>query len=964
MLFRYRRYRAFLAFTVIAVFALYYFSGISEWATPSAIGAGSLKQLGISITTPAAQAGSELVKDAEKLVDFAPQEPIKEEVKDTIPVTPAPEPKATHVANALPPLPAAPSSSKIAIPAESPNIVEAGSPKSISKPPVEVNYEKELSEIGEGRLDVAPAVSLSVPAIHWTKQTQHFPVTSTIEIPRGSPKAISQIQHKFGKETDGEISDRKQKLKAIKDAATSAWKGYRDNAWMHDEVRPNTGGSRDPFCGWAATMVDALDTLWIMGMKEEFEEAVRAVGKLDFTTSTRKDIPLFETTIRYLGGLLSAYDVSNAKYRTLLDKAVELAEILMGAFDTPNRMPVTYYRWMPAFASQPHRAGTRVVLAEIGSLSVEFTRLAQLTREPKYYDAIDRITDAFVEWQDVINGTLLPGMWPVYVDATGCDKPKQFHDGTQGAGAVNQQLKPNAGNAEQSTRIQIDKVGQQDALEAERKLNEAKAAKAGRPQVAGQAGKGKIAAWGDPVEEGSLDNKAAMNQFLDKEISAIQQNTNGVPVQAVAPGKGKIMAWGDPIEEGVLDHQAAKDQVLGNENKASAADTAPQAGGAGKAKIMGWGEPVEEGSVDSKAAKVNLLGKEYDTTKQKRQLTGDLSEGRRPAPKEPGLTDFSFGEVDLGQKQTKTTSKAASAPTEVCIPRGLVSSNRHGSDHFTLGGMSDSMYEYLPKQWLLLGGLEDKYRTMYEKSMDAVIDKLLYRPMTPDNLDILMSGDYYAYSQPDVEGKMGLLKTEGAHLTCFAGGMFAMGAKIFNRKQDLAIGAKLTEGCIWAYNSTVTGIMPEDFLLLACDDKVDCQWNKTKYYDALDPYKATRTTTPKLPKYPDVSWPPAPTPMALDETAQVDTAPRVPNAMGNSGHHKRQVDGMVAAAPVAQRPAAAQPGSRVEDAVAPAPLSGDNYITYSAPPPLTHEEFVAGRIEDERLPPGFLRITSKKYILR
>jgi mannosyl-oligosaccharide alpha-1,2-mannosidase len=51
--------------------------------------------------------------------------------------------------------------------------------------------------------------------------------------------------------------------------------------------------------------------------------------------------------IRYLGGLLGAYDISGQKYEVLLEKAEQLAEVLIGAFDTPNRMPVLYYRWTP-----------------------------------------------------------------------------------------------------------------------------------------------------------------------------------------------------------------------------------------------------------------------------------------------------------------------------------------------------------------------------------------------------------------------------------------------------------------------------------------------------------------------------------------------------------------------------------------------------------------------------------------
>ena len=54
-------------------------------------------------------------------------------------------------------------------------------------------------------------------------------------------------------------------------------------------------------------------------------------------------ISVFETTIRHLGGLLSTYDFSGNSI--LLNKAMELGEMLYVAFDTPNRMPVPYWSW-------------------------------------------------------------------------------------------------------------------------------------------------------------------------------------------------------------------------------------------------------------------------------------------------------------------------------------------------------------------------------------------------------------------------------------------------------------------------------------------------------------------------------------------------------------------------------------------------------------------------------------------
>ena len=123
------------------------------------------------------------------------------------------------------------------------------------------------------------------------------------------------------------------------------WKGYKDQAWAQDELRPIAGGYKTPFCGWAATMVDSLDTLWIMDLKGEFELALGELRNVDFTHKQGCNINLFETTIRHLGGFLSAYDLSGGKYTILIEKAVELAEVLYTAFDTPNRMPTPHYMW-------------------------------------------------------------------------------------------------------------------------------------------------------------------------------------------------------------------------------------------------------------------------------------------------------------------------------------------------------------------------------------------------------------------------------------------------------------------------------------------------------------------------------------------------------------------------------------------------------------------------------------------
>lgn len=64
-------------------------------------------------------------------------------------------------------------------------------------------------------------------------------------------------------------------------------------------------------------------------------------------------------------------------------------------------------------------APSRVVMSEVGSLSVEFTRLAQITGDNKYFDAIQRVMDEMEAFQDK---SPVKGMWPQIIDISGCDQ--------------------------------------------------------------------------------------------------------------------------------------------------------------------------------------------------------------------------------------------------------------------------------------------------------------------------------------------------------------------------------------------------------------------------------------------------------------------------------------------------------------------------------------------------------------
>jgi mannosyl-oligosaccharide alpha-1,2-mannosidase len=219
------------------------------------------------------------------------------------------------------------------------------------------------------------------------------------------------VQAAFGSETKERAAEREGRRAEVRRLFKKNWDAYKQYAWGRDALLPLSKGGRDQFSGWAATLVDSLDTLWIMGMRDEFDEAVAYVSEeIDFGNSTSDRVNTFETNIRYLGGLLAAYDLSGRP--VLLRKAVELGDLLYAAFNTPNRMPVDFIDFAGAKTGKGLVVEDNVVSASPGTLSLELTRLSQVTGDAKYYDAAARVMDLFAKSQ---NETLIPGLWPMFV---------------------------------------------------------------------------------------------------------------------------------------------------------------------------------------------------------------------------------------------------------------------------------------------------------------------------------------------------------------------------------------------------------------------------------------------------------------------------------------------------------------------------------------------------------------------
>jgi mannosyl-oligosaccharide alpha-1,2-mannosidase len=165
-----------------------------------------------------------------------------------------------------------------------------------------------------------------------------------------------------------------------------AWSQYRQHAWGKDQIKPLSGGSesfqlKDKQVG--LTIVEALDTLWVMGLDREFREGVEWVkANLDFDID--REVSVFETSIRLVGGLLSAYHACGD--RVLLAKARDLADRLLPSFAaSPLGIPHRYIN-LRTGALRGHVTNP----AETGTFISEFGFLSRATGDDRYRAAAKR----------------------------------------------------------------------------------------------------------------------------------------------------------------------------------------------------------------------------------------------------------------------------------------------------------------------------------------------------------------------------------------------------------------------------------------------------------------------------------------------------------------------------------------------------------------------------------------------
>ncbi|KAF2242461.1 glycoside hydrolase family 47 protein [Trematosphaeria pertusa] len=224
----------------------------------------------------------------------------------------------------------------------------------------------------------------------------------------------------------------KEKAEKVRSAMKYTFWKYRQHAWGCDDILPVSGGNSTSRNGWGAFIVDSATTLALMGLWDELALSVEHIVTVDFTTAEDLVDP-FETTIRYLGGLVSLVDLCDAGIipeniitpearDTILEQAVALAGALGPAYDTPTGMPWPRVNFSIAQGSpdppslyienpdKPRYKNTVIGPARTGSSILETRSLSQLTGNPIY------AKNSTLAWAPLVWSKWV-APWPGMVDA-------------------------------------------------------------------------------------------------------------------------------------------------------------------------------------------------------------------------------------------------------------------------------------------------------------------------------------------------------------------------------------------------------------------------------------------------------------------------------------------------------------------------------------------------------------------
>ncbi|CEJ85751.1 Putative Glycosyl hydrolase family 47 [[Torrubiella] hemipterigena] len=231
----------------------------------------------------------------------------------------------------------------------------------------------------------------------------------------------------LGMSGEKEIVDWDHRREQVVEAFQLSWDSYERHGWGYDEYHPiaKTGKHMAPKgLGWI--IIDSLDTLILMNQTSRLKHAREWIST-SLTWEQNQDVNTFETTIRMLGGLLSAHylstefpdlapqtddDPGKEGEDLYLEKAMDLASRLMSAFDSPSGIPyasvnLEQFKGIPSHADMGASS-----TAEATTLQLEFKYLAKLTGEKNFWDKAEKVMEIIDE------NNAQDGLVPIYIYAT------------------------------------------------------------------------------------------------------------------------------------------------------------------------------------------------------------------------------------------------------------------------------------------------------------------------------------------------------------------------------------------------------------------------------------------------------------------------------------------------------------------------------------------------------------------
>ena len=179
-----------------------------------------------------------------------------------------------------------------------------------------------------------------------------------------------------------------------------AWRQYVERCFGQDQIKPVSGGAEAFFLPGGPplglSIIEALDTLYVMGLDAELEEGIRWISdNLNFDIDG--EVQVFETGIRIVGGLLSGW--CGTREKKLLTLAKDMADRLSVAFEkSPTGMPYRFVNLKTGAVRDPESFP-----AEIATYAPEWGTLGKAVGDKRYLAMAKRATKALFDRRSKID---------------------------------------------------------------------------------------------------------------------------------------------------------------------------------------------------------------------------------------------------------------------------------------------------------------------------------------------------------------------------------------------------------------------------------------------------------------------------------------------------------------------------------------------------------------------------------